>query len=86
MYNELGSTITSGIWTTKKPASKEMSRFDVLMLEQSENWKNKFISKLKNLYERQRISKNHIVSSKLKDPLCSIQEKGKKNQFIYKER
>ena len=30
------------IVTTQKPAPKELSRFDRLMCEQSEGWKNKF--------------------------------------------
>ena len=51
--------------TTQKPAPKELTRFDVLMCKQSEGWKEK-------------ISKNHIVSSKFKYPLCPIQEKGRR--------
>ena len=31
-----------GIVTTQKPASKELTRFDVLMCEQSEGWKENF--------------------------------------------
>ena len=65
-----------GIFTTQKPAPKELTRFDVLMCEQSEGWKEKFFNKFKNLFERQEISKNHIASSKFKYPLCPIQEKG----------
>ena len=30
-----------GISTRQKPAPRELSRFDVLMCEQSEGWKNK---------------------------------------------
>ena len=51
-----------GIVTTQKPAPKELTRFDVLMCEQSEGWIEKFFTQFKNLFERQGISKNHIVS------------------------
>ena len=70
-----------GIVTTQKPAPKELTRFDVLMCEQSEKWNENFFTQFKNLFERQGISKNHIVSSKFKYPLCPIQEE---SQFIYK--
>ena len=36
-----------GIHTTQRLAPKEKTRFDVLLCEQSEGWKNKFYSKLK---------------------------------------
>ena len=48
-----------GITTTQKPAPRELSRFDVLMCEQSEGWKNKFFDKFSDFFERQGISKNH---------------------------
>ena len=67
-----------GIVTTQKPAPKEVTRFDVLMCEQSEGWREKFFTKFKNLFDRQGISKNFIVSSKFKYPICPIQEKGKR--------
>ena len=67
-----------GIVTTQKPAPKDLTRFDVLMCEQSEGWKEKFFNKFRNLFERLGISKNHIVSSKFKYPLCPIQEKGRR--------
>ena len=67
-----------GIVTTQRLAPKELTRFDVLMCEQSEGWKEKFFTKFKNLFERQGISKNHIASSKFKYPLCPIQEKGRR--------
>ena len=63
------------ISTTQKPAPKELSRFDVLMCEQKEGWKNKFCTKFNDLLARQGISKNHIVSSIFKYPLFPIQEK-----------
>ena len=65
--------------TTQKLAPKELTRFDVLMCEHSEGWKGKFFTKFKNLFSRQGISKNHIVSSKFKYPLCPIhREKGRR--------
>ena len=36
-----------GIVTTQKPAPKELTRFNVLMCEQSEGWKKKFSLNLK---------------------------------------
>ena len=67
-----------GIVTTQNPALKELSRFDVLIYEHSHGWKNKIFNKFSNLFERQGIEKNHIVSSKFKYPLCSIQKKGRR--------
>ena len=67
-----------GIVTTRKPAPKEFTSFEVLMCEQSEGWKERFFNKLRNLFGRQGISKNLIVSSKFKYPLCPIQEKGRR--------
>ena len=48
----------------------------MLLCEQSEGWKDIFFS---NLFDRQGNSKSHIVSSKMKYPLCQIQEKGRRN-------
>ena len=67
-----------GISTTQKPAPKELSRFDVLMCEQSEGWKNKFLTKFNDLFVKQGISKNHKGSSKFIYLLCPIQEKGRR--------
>ena len=67
-----------GIHTTQKLAPKEKTRFDVLLYEQSEAWENKFYSKFKNLFGRQGCSKNHVVSTKFKYPLSSLQEKGRR--------
>ena len=47
----------------------------MLMCEQSAGWENFFFNMFRNLFEKQGISKNHIVSSKFKYPLCPIQEK-----------
>ena len=67
-----------GISTTEKPAPRELSRFDVLMCEQSEVWKNKFVTKFEVLFERQGFPKKNNVSWKFKYPLCPIQEKGRR--------
>ena len=64
-----------GIATTLKPAPKELSRFDVLMCEQSEGWKNNFFTKFSDFFVRQGTSKKHIVRSKVDYPLSPIQEK-----------
>ena len=69
------------ISTIQKPAPIELSRFDVLLCEQSEAWKIKLLTKLKDLFENQRISKNHIVFSKFENPLYPIQEKGRRISF-----
>ena len=67
-----------GIHTTQKLAPKDKTRFDVLLCEQSEGWKNKFYSKFKDLFDRQGCSKNQVVSTKFKYPLCPLQEKGRR--------
>ena len=67
-----------GIQTTQKSAPTRRSRFDVLMCEQLESWKNLFYSKFKDLFDRQGESKNHTVSTKFKYPLCPIPEKGRR--------
>ena len=61
-----------GIHTTQKLAPNDTTRFDVL--EQPESWKNKFYSKFKDLFDLQGCSKNHVVSTKFKYPLCPLQE------------
>ena len=63
-----------GIHTTQKLAPKDKKRFDVLLCEQPEGWKNRFYCKFKDLFDRQRCSKNHVV----KYPLCPLQEKGRR--------
>ena len=67
-----------GIQTTQKPAPTRRSRFDVLLCEQSEGWKQKFCIQFKYLFDRQGESKNHTVNTKFKYPLCPIQEKGRR--------
>ena len=59
-----------GIHTTQKPAPTRRSRFDVLLCEQTEGWKQKFGNKGE--------SKNHTVSTKFNNPLCPIQEEGRR--------
>ena len=67
-----------GIQTTQKLAPKDKTRFDLLLCEESEGWKNKFYTKFKDLFDRQGCSKNHVVSTKFKYPLCPLQEKGRR--------
>ena len=67
-----------GIQTTQKPAPTRRSRFDVLLCEQSEGWKQKFYNQFKDLFDRQGESKNHTVSTKFIYPLCLIQQKGRR--------
>ena len=64
-----------GIQTTQKSAPTRRSRFDVLLCEQSEGWKNFLYMKFKDLFDRQGEAKNHTVNTKFKYPLCPIQEK-----------
>ena len=40
--------------------------------------KKQFYFKFKDLFNRQGESKNHVVSTKFKYPLCAIQEKGRR--------
>ena len=67
-----------GIQTTQKSAPTRRSRFEVLLCEQSECWKEKFYTKFQDLFDRPGESKNHTVSTKFKYPLCPIQEKGRR--------
>ena len=76
IFGRMGSK--SGDRNHTETSSKKLSRFDVLKCEQSEGWKNKFFNKFSDLFVRQGISKNHIVSSKLNYPLRPIQEKGRR--------
>ena len=55
-----------GIISTLEPAPKEKSRFDVLLCEQSEEWKEKFHAKFKNLFDRQGRSIHHVVNTTFK--------------------
>ena len=66
-----------GIHTTQKPAPTRRSRFDVLLCEQSEGWKQKFYNQSKSLFDRQGESKNQTLSTKFNYPLCPIQEKSR---------
>ena len=52
--------------------------FDVLLCEQSEGMKQQFFKKFPSLFDRQGESKNHVVNTKLKYPLCPTQEKGRR--------
>ena len=68
-----------GIATTQKPAPRELSRFDVLMCEQSEVWKNKFVDKFAICLidkESQKITKIYV----------RFKKKGEESQFIFRTR
>ena len=67
-----------GIKTTQKSAPSQKSRFDVLLCEQPEGRKTQFYKKFSSLYDRKGESKNHVVNTKFKYPLCPIQEKGRR--------
>ena len=75
-----------GIATTQEPAPREPSRFDVLTCEQTEGWKKKFFDIFSDLFHRQGISKNHILSSKFKYSLCTIQEKWRRITFHFQDK
>ena len=68
----------SGIHTTQKTAPTENSRSGVLLCEQSQGCKQLFYNKFSELFDHQGSSKNHVVSTEFKYPLCTIQEKGRR--------
>ena len=49
----------------------------MLLCEQSEGMKHRFYQKFQSLFDRNGESKNHVVNTKFKYPLCPIQEKGR---------
>ena len=49
----------------------------MLSCEQSEEWKEKFYSKFKDLFDRQGRSIHHVVNTTFKYPLFPIQERGR---------
>ena len=65
-----------------KSAPTRRSRFDVLLCEQSDSWNPKFYNRFRSLFDQQGESKKHIVSTKLKYPLCPIQQK-KVSEYLY---
>ena len=67
-----------GITTTQRPAPKLKSRFEIMLCEQSEPWKEKFYEDFKSLFDRKGRSVHHVVSTTFKYPLCPIQEKGRR--------
>ena len=60
--------------TAQQSASKELSRSDMLLSDQSEDWKENFYG-LEKLFVRQRKSRSHAVKSKFNYPPSLIQEK-----------
>ena len=67
-----------GIITTQRLAPKKKSRFDIILCEQLEAWKEKFYDDFKNLFDRKGRSIHQVVSTTFKYPLCPIQEKGRR--------
>ena len=67
-----------GMHTTQKTAPTEKSRFDVLLCEQSQSWKQLFYNKFSDLFGRQGSSKNHVLNTKFNYPPCPLQEKGRR--------
>ena len=67
-----------GITTTQRPAPTKKSRFDIMLCEQSDQWKEKFYKDFKSLFDRKGRSVNHVVNTTFKYPLCPIQEKGRR--------
>ena len=58
----------------------------MLLCEQSEGWKKEFFNNFKNRFNRQGCSKNHVVSTKFKYPLCPLQEKGRRISINIQEK
>ena len=67
-----------GIQTSQKSAPSQKSRFDVLLCEQSEGMQHQFNQKFPSLFDQKGESKNHVVNTEFKNPLCPIQEKGRR--------
>ena len=70
-----------GIQTTQKSAPTRRSRFEVLLCEQSEGWKNFFYMKFKDLFDRQGESKNHTGIQNLN--ILYVRFKKKVGEFLY---
>ena len=66
-----------GITTTQRSAPKTKPRFDILLCEQSEVWKEKIHGEFKELFDRKGRPIHHVVSTTFKYPLCPIREKGR---------
>ena len=73
-----------GIHTTQKLAPKEKTRFDVLLCEQSEGWKNKLYKKFKNLFDRQGCSKITLSAQSSNTHFVHYKKKGDASQYTYK--
>ena len=74
------------ISTNQKRAPKERTRFDVLLCEQLDIWKNTFYLKYQDLFEHQGRSVHHVVNTKFKYSLCPIQEKGRRISIHVQEK
>ena len=73
-----------GIQTTQKTAPTQRSRFDVLLCEQSEGWKQKFYNQFKYLFDRQGESKNHTVNTNFKYPFVRSKKKVGESLYIFR--
>ena len=73
-----------GIHTTQKLAPKEKTRFDVLLCEQSEGWKNKFYSKLKTFLIVKGVRKITLSAQSSNTHFVHYKKKGDVSQYTYK--
>ena len=73
-----------GIVTTQKPAPKELTRFDVLMCEQSEGWKEKFSLNLKTYLKDKVFRKITLSVQNLNIHYVRSKKRGEESQFTYK--
>ena len=75
-----------GIATTLKPGPKELSRFDVLMCEQSEGWKNNFLFNSVICLSDREFRKITLYAQNLISLQAPFKKKGEESQSIYKTR
>ena len=75
-----------GIHTTQKLAPKEKTRFDVLLCERSEAWKNKFYSKFKNLLIVKGVRKITLSAQSSNTHFVHYKKKGDASQYTYKRK
>ena len=75
-----------GIHTTQKLAPKDKTRFDMLLCEQSEGWKNKFYGKFKNLFDRPGCSKIMLSVQSSNIHFVHYKRKGEESQYTSSKR
>ena len=73
-----------GIVTTQRPAPKELTRFDVLMCEQSEGWKEKFFTKFKTYLKGKAFQKITLPVQNSNTHYVRFKKRGEESQFTYK--